>query len=145
MVAILTEVTTQRQMERALCEREHQYRALFEENPYPMYIYDQETLAFLAANDAMLRQSGYSRDELLSMTVKEIWPPEDASAFLESERQNQPGKVMAGVWRHRRKAARPSSISSHTRSSIGEGPRASSPRTMPSGLRPKRLKLTTSG
>ncbi|NLB97884.1 MAG: PAS domain S-box protein [Armatimonadetes bacterium] len=103
MVAILTEVTTQRQMERALCEREHQYRALFEENPYPMYIYDQETLAFLAANDAMLRQSGYSRDELLSMTVKEIWPPEDAPAFLESERQNQPGKVMAGVWRHRRK------------------------------------------
>ena len=55
------------------------------------YIYDQETLAFLAANDAMLRQSGYSRDEPLSMTVRDL-PPEDASAFLDMSARTSPAR-----------------------------------------------------
>ena len=35
------------------------YRALFERNPLPMWIYDSETLAFLEVNDAAVREYGY--------------------------------------------------------------------------------------
>ncbi len=57
------------------------YRLLFEANPYPMWAYDLETLAFRAVNEAAIHQFGYSRDEFLTMTIAEIRPPEDIPAL----------------------------------------------------------------
>ena len=48
-----------------LAQSEEQYRLLFEGNPHPMWVYDVETLAFLAVNDAAVESYGYSRDEFL--------------------------------------------------------------------------------
>ena len=42
---------------------------LFEASPLPMWVYDAETLAFLAVNDAAVRHYGYSREEFLAMTI----------------------------------------------------------------------------
>jgi len=47
---------------------------LFEETPIPVWIYDAETLAFLAANDAAVRTYGYSRAEFRQMTLEDIRP-----------------------------------------------------------------------
>src|SRR5437016_5565969 len=44
---------------------EAQNRVLFDRHPHPMWIYDLETLAILAVNDAAVRAYGYSREELL--------------------------------------------------------------------------------
>ncbi len=35
-----------------------QYRLLFESNPHPMWVYDLETLSFLAVNDAAVHHLG---------------------------------------------------------------------------------------
>ena len=43
------------------------FRALFERNPLPMWIYDSETLAFLDVNDAAIQSYGYTRSEFLRM------------------------------------------------------------------------------
>ena len=40
---------------------EERYRELFELNPQPMWVYDAETLRFLAVNSMAVRQYGYSR------------------------------------------------------------------------------------
>jgi PAS domain S-box-containing protein len=48
---------------------ERQYRRMLEESPHPMWIHDQDTHALLAVNDAATRDYGYSREELLAMTV----------------------------------------------------------------------------
>lgn len=53
------------------------YRLLFENNPLPIWIYDPETLYFLLVNDSAVHLYGYSRDEFLSMTVRELIPAED--------------------------------------------------------------------
>ena len=53
------------------------YRLLFEANPQPMWVFDVETLAFLAVNDAAVRHYGYSRDEFLDMSIMDIRPAED--------------------------------------------------------------------
>ena len=45
---------------------EQQYRLLFDSNPHPMWVFDVETLAFLAVNDAAVRLYGFSRDEFLA-------------------------------------------------------------------------------
>ena len=65
---------------------------LFEASPMPMWVYDAETLAFLAVNDAAVRHYGYSRDEFLAMTIKDIRPPEDVPAMLaRRQRARRPG------------------------------------------------------
>ena len=79
------------------------YQLLFEANPHPMWVYDLETLAFLAVNDTAVRRYGYSREEFLGMTIKNIRPPEDVPALLENVAQVSEGLDEAGVWRHRTK------------------------------------------
>ena len=65
-----------------LRESEASYRRLFEVNPHPMWVYDLETLRFLAVNDAAVRRYGYSREEFLALTIRDIRPPEDVPALL---------------------------------------------------------------
>jgi PAS domain S-box-containing protein len=82
---------------------ENQYRLLFESNPTPIYTYDQETLAFQAVNDAAVLHYGYSKDEFLKMTLRDIALPEEIPAFLAKLSKWTPGTAYAGVWRHRSK------------------------------------------
>jgi diguanylate cyclase (GGDEF)-like protein/PAS domain S-box-containing protein len=51
---------------------EEQYRLLFETNPNPMWVYDADTLAFIAVNEAAVRQYGFSREEFLRMRLSDI-------------------------------------------------------------------------
>ena len=80
------------------------HRALFEASPHPAWVYDLETLDFLAVNDAAVDAYGYSREEFLGMSVLDIRPPEDVPAVLgELRRPAQAPGQRPGVWRHRRK------------------------------------------
>jgi two-component system, cell cycle sensor histidine kinase and response regulator CckA len=58
-------------------EAERRRSLLFDANPQPMWIFDVETLEFLAVNDAAVRHYGYSRDEFLGMTIMDIRPDEE--------------------------------------------------------------------
>jgi PAS domain S-box-containing protein len=89
--------------QQVLLESEERYRLLFEHNPNPMWVYDLQTLAFLAVNNAAIQHYGYSCDEFLSMTIKDIRPPEDIPALLEQVQQVSDGYGACGVWRHRKK------------------------------------------
>ena len=95
---------------------EASHREMFEVHPQPMWVYDLETLHFLAVNEAAIRHYGYSRDEFLAMTIKDIRPTEDVSRLLENVAQVSGGLDLAGVWRHVTKsgAVIEVEISSHT-------------------------------
>jgi len=79
------------------------YRLLFEKNPQPMWVYDAQSLAFLAVNQAAMDHYGYSREEFLRMTGGDIRPAEDLPALLESVAKAPQGLERAGRWRHRKK------------------------------------------
>ena len=67
-----------------LAASEEQYRLLFEKNPDPMWVFDPDTRAFLAVNEAAVNQYGYSREEFVGMTIDEIRPAEDVPRLAES-------------------------------------------------------------
>jgi PAS domain-containing protein len=50
--------------------REESFRLLFERNPVPMWVINSKSLCFLAINDAAVTHYGYSREQLMSMTVQ---------------------------------------------------------------------------
>ena len=63
---------------------EANYRLLFDNNPRPMWVYDTDSLAFLAVNDAAIEKYGYSREEFLSMTLKDIRPKEEVDVLMDN-------------------------------------------------------------
>lgn len=79
------------------------FRLLFAANPHPMWVFDNETLAFLEVNKAAEKQYGYSRQEFLSMQITEIRPPQDVERLVEEVRADSVTESSFGVWRHRRK------------------------------------------
>jgi PAS domain S-box-containing protein len=89
--------------QQALKKSEEEYRLLFKANPCPMFLCDQKTLQFLAVNDAAVKHYGYSRAEFLSMTAKDIRPPQDVPALLEHVATSKAASLSAGVWQHRKK------------------------------------------
>jgi PAS domain S-box-containing protein len=89
-----------------LGKRAEEHRLLFERNPQPMLAYDCETLRIVAVSDASIANTGYAREEFLTMTLLDIAPEEDHAAMLEYARVNlgkRLGLEHARPRRHRRK------------------------------------------
>ena len=79
---------------------QEQYRLLFESNPHPMWVFDLETMKFLAVNDAAVEQYGYSKEEFLSMTLAQIRSPRMSHGRLARDSR---ALVRVEEWRHRKK------------------------------------------
>lgn len=71
-VAVERDITQRKLAQQALIESEQRHAALFEGAPVPMWIVDDQTNAFLAVNGACTERYGYTREELLAMTIFDI-------------------------------------------------------------------------
>lgn len=71
---IMVDITAQRRAERERRESETRYRILFDGNPQPMWVYDTETLRILTVNEAAVAHYGYTREEFLGLTIKQLCP-----------------------------------------------------------------------
>ena len=78
---------------------------LFDRAPVPMWVFDQESLRFLAVNHAAVRKYGYSREEFLALTIADIRPAADVPRLRRelSTPVHQAWPVKAGEWKHRSK------------------------------------------
>ena len=106
VVGVHTDISESRHGERTLRESEKRYRRLFLAHPYPMWIYDRETLRFLAVNDAAVNFYGYTREEFERMTLQDIRPEEEREHFQAAVRTMQTGTNQLGVFTHRCKDGR---------------------------------------
>ena len=100
---ITRDVTEHKRAQELLQETEERHRKLFDNNPHPTWVYDRETLRFLAVNRAAVTKYGYSSDEFLAMTIKDIRPPEDVPSLLESVAGVRDGNEKLGIWKHLKK------------------------------------------
>ena len=103
LVGVGRDITQEKKQSEALVLSESKYRNLFENNPEPMWIYDLETLRFLEVNDTAIVQYGYSREEFLGMTLKDIRPEEDIELLLKDVALTSHPFSKAGIWRHVKK------------------------------------------
>jgi PAS domain S-box-containing protein len=102
LLGVATDITGRKRTEEALRDAEERYRLLFDSNPLPMWVYDRDTLEFLAVNDAAVSRYGYSRDEFLSMTIKDIRSAANVPALLDNI-SHESGANSAGSWQHQKK------------------------------------------
>jgi PAS domain S-box-containing protein len=102
-VLSVRDVTMQQKATRALHDSEKRYRHLFDCSPLPTWVFDLETLQFLAVNEAAVRNYGYSHEEFRQMRATDIRPLEEVRRFSEVVRLYAEGPKDSGVWKHRRK------------------------------------------
>ncbi|HEV3438247.1 MAG TPA: ATP-binding protein, partial [Gemmata sp.] len=96
------EIAERKRAEAALRVSEERYRQLFEANPHPMWVYDAESFHFLAVNDVAVWHYGYSREQFLGMTVKDIvareedghWRPNPGESDRLSRHRLASGEVL---------------------------------------------------
>ncbi len=97
-------ITERKKAEMQIQESERKYRTIFLKSPLPIWIYDFETLKFLDVNESAIKHYGYSREEFLNMTIKDIRPPEELTLLEFDLAKIQEGSDSRhGNWRHLKK------------------------------------------
>lgn len=87
-----------------LRKSEFHYRMLFDANPHPMWVYDQQTLRFLAVNNAATEHYGYASEQFLEMTIAEIRPSADRASLRSLVQSLDARHPNRGVYRHQKKS-----------------------------------------
>ena len=100
---LLEELARRDQAGTALEESEARYRSLFMENPQPMWVLDLRSCRFLAVNKAVLRQYGFTADEFMTLTGRDLLLPSAAAEFLQDVSKPCPGVESRGIWQHCKK------------------------------------------
>ncbi|WP_315831776.1 putative bifunctional diguanylate cyclase/phosphodiesterase [Bradyrhizobium prioriisuperbiae] len=91
--ATLTDVTD-------LKRREQSFRLLFDNNPMPMWVFDDTSFEFLNVNDAAVAHYGYSREQFLRMKIGDIWPHDERDVHFKSLQVLQDSYQSRRSWRH---------------------------------------------
>lgn len=82
---------------------EAKYKTLFRASPMPKWIYDIQTLKFVDVNDAALSHYGYSREEFMSMTIRDIKPHGERGTMKEAVAENNNSDKIIAEYRHQKK------------------------------------------
>lgn len=67
-----------------LKESKRKYSDLFQLNPSPIIVYDQQTLKIIDVNEAACKKYGYTREEFLAMGLIDIRPKSEEAVLFES-------------------------------------------------------------
>lgn len=91
MFGTIADITDRRRTQEALIASERRYAAIFEGAMEAILIAETRTLRLRWANPASCALLGYSRDELLGLTIHAIHPARDLSRIIEAFREAADG------------------------------------------------------
>lgn len=93
VMEIVKDITETKQTGEALKATEENYRNLFNASVDGILVADIQTMTFVEANPAICRMLGYSREELLALSVRDIHPGEQLEDILEVFRKQSRGTI----------------------------------------------------
>lgn len=90
---------------KSLRDSERRYMDLFHLSPAPIWVYELDTLTFLDVNNAAIHHYGYSKEEFLSMTLRDIRPEEKIPILEDAIDQvrNKTQQYFSSSYKHRTK------------------------------------------
>jgi PAS domain S-box-containing protein len=99
------DITGRKQATADLEASEKRYSDVFHFSPLPMWVANLESLQFLDVNQAMITHYGYSREELLTMTLRDIRPASEISSLEKGLEQGktEPFAISRREMIHRKK------------------------------------------
>ncbi|WP_180335848.1 sensor domain-containing protein [Pleomorphomonas diazotrophica] len=107
-----------------LKRREAASRLLFEDSPVPMYLFDFETLRFLAVNRAAVARYGYTVHQFMTMSVLDIRPQRFRTETLDSIRNWIDSQTGNRLFRHLKADGTEIDVEVFTRQQIHNGRQA---------------------
>lgn len=97
----MEDITHLKKIETDLREIAARYHMLFESNPHPMWVFEQQSLRFLDVNRAALSRYGYSREEFLQMSLMDILVADEIPRLKVAIDGASKGFAFPSEWRHR--------------------------------------------
>ena len=89
------------------------FRALFDRNPQPMWVYDARSLKILSVNNAAVEHYGYSKSDFMTMSLTDIVVPRP-TAVLQSFPASLDDTAEAGISEHRTSDGRVIKVIGHS-------------------------------
>lgn len=82
------------------------YSSLFYISPFPMWVYDVSTYKILDINQAAVTKYGYSREEFLKLTLKDLRPKEEIPNLLAAHANidTHEGSIYFGIFTHQKRS-----------------------------------------
>ncbi|HKI44314.1 MAG TPA: PAS domain-containing protein [Balneolales bacterium] len=100
LTGAIIDLTELEKAETQLATSEQTYRLLFQHNPLPSFIYDFDSWEILEVNRAAIQHYGYTKKEFTSLTLHDIYLPEDIPALQRRQKQIKRQFSNSGEWRH---------------------------------------------
>jgi PAS domain S-box-containing protein len=99
------DITERKQHLTVLRESERRYSDVFHFSPLPMWVVNLESLAFMDVNEATIRHYGYTREEFLTMTLRDVRPEGELVSLQRALDQgdSEPGTIVNRQMIHRKK------------------------------------------
>jgi len=100
----IQDITKAKNAELVLNESEKKYKNLFYNNPVPLWVINRENSQIVDVNEAAIKHYGYSYEEFLQMTSKQLRPTfeyERYDAFIKEYGRTIEGNI--GIWNHIKK------------------------------------------
>jgi len=81
------------------------YSDFFNFNPLPSWVYDLKDLHIIEVNQAAIKHYGYSKEEFLSLTLKDLRPPREVPKLINAHAniKTREGNIYFGIFIHQKK------------------------------------------
>lgn len=103
LMHIIQDMTAIKQTEIVVRASQARFRLYFNAVPLPVFVYDAHTLEILDLNPAAVSQYGYTREELLALTMLDIRPPDERTKYLGLVQTLSSDMARFGIWIHQKK------------------------------------------
>jgi PAS domain S-box-containing protein len=95
-----------RRTDELLWKSQLQYRAFFEANPLPCWVFDTSNLAILTVNAAAVQYYGYSKEEFTSLSLRDLFAPEEQSSLSAFLSRTASPQQSLQTWKHRNRTGK---------------------------------------